>query len=430
MLALPAHAQSGGLRARFGQLFTFGAGCGPEVLFCLRSGSGTPDFAQEAFSTNANAAARELTLYLQGAIAQGIATVPAPSAGSGETFRLSELGVPVRNEETSLGPILTERALTLGRGKFLAGANVTVLQFEQLRGISLGDLQFNVVQRDLPPTGPPLGDPVIERTYLAVSTRMAFDARVANVFLTAGLTDRLDVSVLVPVVEATLSGYSDAQIVIGEGDDPAAGFSFGGPAEDPRLRERSVVPMERARGVGAIAVRGKYRLSAPEQRLGLALLADLRLPTGREQDFLGSGGVWAGAMAVVSAETRAGFSAHGNLGAVVRGGEGQRDAVLAAVGVDHRASPRLTLAVEAQGQLPLGPDPLVRQSVTIRDAQGHDAVVSTSNLPMLRDHQVDGTLGLKYRLGQFALVGSAVIPLNDGGLRSRLLWTVGLQGGF
>ena len=35
--------------------------------------------AQEAFSTTANAAARELTLYLQGAIAQGIATGPAPS---------------------------------------------------------------------------------------------------------------------------------------------------------------------------------------------------------------------------------------------------------------------------------------------------------------------------------------------------------------
>jgi hypothetical protein len=142
------------------------------VLFCLRSGSGTPDFAQEAFSTNANAAARELTVFLQGAIAQGIATVPAPSAGSGETFRLSALGVPVRNEESSLGPILADRAFTLGRGKFLVGANLTTLQFEQLRGVSLDALSFNVVQRDLPPAGPPLGDPAIERTYLAVSTRM------------------------------------------------------------------------------------------------------------------------------------------------------------------------------------------------------------------------------------------------------------------
>ena len=426
----PALAQDGGLRARFGQLFTFGSGCGPQVLFCLRSGSGTPDFAQEAFSTNANAVARELTLYLQGAIAQGIGTVPAPSAGSGETFRLSALGVPVRNEETSLGPILAERAFTLGRGKLLLGANVTVLRFEQLRGVSLGDLRFNVVQRDLPPAGPPLGDPVIERTYLAVTTHMAFDARVANLFLTAGITDRLDLSVLVPVVEATLSGFSDAVIVIGAGDDPAAGFSFGGPAEDPRLRERSVLDVQRAWGLGAIALRAKYRLTAPERRLGAAVLADMRLPTGREEDFLGPGGAWAGATAVASLDAGAGISTHGNLGAVVRGGEGQRDAVVAAVGLDHRTSSRLTLAAEALAQLPFGSDPLARREVTIRDAQGGDAVVPTSNLPVISDYQLDGTLGFKFRLGQMALVGSALIPLNRGGLRSELLWTFGLQAGF
>jgi len=430
LMTQPLLAQSGGLRTRFGQLFTFGSGCGPEVLFCLRSGSGTPDFAQEAFSTNANAAARELTLYLQGAIALGIATVPAPSAGSGETFRLSALGVPVRNEETSLGPILVERAFTLGRHKLLLGANVTGLRFQQLRGVPLKDLEFNVVQRDLPPLGPPLGDPGIERTYLAVNTRMAFDARVANIFLSAGISDRLDVSVLVPVVEATLSGYSDAEIVIGPGDDPAAGFSFGGPAEDPRLQERSVLPLQQARGLGAIALRGKYRLTDEEQRLGAALLVDIRLPTGRAEDFLSPGSTWAGATAVVSADAGAGVAVNGNLGAVIRGGEGQRDALLGAIGVDHRTSSRLTLTAEALAQLPLGKNPLVRREVTIREAGGNDVVVSTSNLPALSDFQLDGTVGFKFRVGQLALVGNALIPLNDGGLRSDLLWTFGLQAGF
>ena len=430
LLAGPLHGQAGGLRARFGQLFTFGSGCGADVLFCLRSGSGTPDFAQEAFSTNANAAARELTVFLQGAIAQGIATVPAPSAGSGETFRLSALGVPVRNEESSLGPILADRAFTLGRGKFLVGANLTTLQFEQLRGVSLDALSFNVVQRDLPPAGPPLGDPAIERTYLAVSTRMGFDASVANLFLTAGVTDRLDVSVLVPVVRVTLSGYSDAEIVPGAGDDPAAGFSFGGPAEDPKLRERSILDVQRATGLGAMALRGKYRISGADSRVGLAVLADLRLPTAREEDFLGPGGFWAGATGVVSADLGGGFATSANLGGVLRGGDGQRNALIAAFGVDHRASRRLTVAAEALAQLPFGTNPLVQREVTIRDGQGNDAVVATSNLPTLRDHQLDGSLGFKFRIGQLALVGNALIPLNDGGLRSNRLWTVGLQGGF
>ncbi|NJD10139.1 MAG: hypothetical protein FIB01_06740 [Gemmatimonadetes bacterium] len=428
--AAPASGQSGGLRARFGQLFTFGSGCGADVLFCLKSGSGTPDFAQEAFSTNANATARELTVFLQAAIAQGIATVPAPSAGSGETFRLSELGVPVRNEETSLGPILADRAVTLGQGKFLIGANLTTLRFEQLRGVSLDGLEFNVVQRDLPPTGPPLGDPAIERTYLAVATHLGFDASVANLFFTAGITDRLDLSVLVPVVRVTLSGFSDARIMIGAGDDPAAGFSFGGPAEDPKLQERSVLDRQEATGLGAVALKAKYRLTATESRVGLAVIGDVRLPTAKDEDFLGPGGVWAGASGVFSADLGGGFATNGNLGAALRGGDGQRNALVAALGVDHRTSARLTLAAEALAQVPFGSRQLVRREVSIRDAQGTTRQVATSNLPTLRDHQLDGSLGFKFRLGQFALVGSALVPLNDGGLRGNVLWTIGLQGGF
>lgn len=426
----PASSQEGGLRDRFGELFTFGTGCGSDVLFCLRSGSGTPDFAQEAFSTNANATARDLTLYLQSAIALGIATVPVPSAGSGETFRLSALGIPVRNEEASLGPILAERFLTLGKGNFLLGVNVTDLPFKKLRGVSLENLQFNVVQRDLPPSGPPLGDPSIERAYLSVTTRMAFEARVANFFLTAGITDRLDLSLLVPVVRANLSGYSDAEIVIGEGEDPAAGFSFGGPTEDPKLRERAVLPLLKATGLGDASIRGKFRLSDSDSRFGFAVLSDVRVPTGKDEDFLGAQGWWVGGMAVVSMAAMSGFSPHANLGGVYRSGEGERDALLGTLGFDHRASARLTIAGDLMAQIPMGDNPLTRKEVTIQDAQGGITTVPNSNLPAVNDHQFDGALGFKFRLGKFAAVANAIVPLNDGGLRSDVLWTFGLQGGF
>ncbi len=427
---LPAAGQDGSLRGRFGELFTFGTGCGSEVLFCLKSGSGTPDFAQEAFSTNANATALELTRYLQGAIALGIATIPVPSAGSGETFRLSALGIPIRNEENSLGPILGERGLTLGRGHLLIGANLTDLRFEHLRGVSLEALRFNVVQRDLPPAGPPLGDPAIERTYLSVSTRMSFQARVANLFLTAGISDRLDVSVLVPVVQASLSGFSDAEIVIGEGEDPAAGFSFGGPTEDPKLRERAVLPLQRATGLGDALVRGKLRLTGTERRMALAVLSDVRIPTGRDEDFLGSGGWWVQGLGVVSVAPMAGFSPHLNLGGVLRTAEGERNALLGSLGFDHRSSARLTLAGELLAEVPLGDNPLVRKEVTIQDAQGGLLEVPTSNLPTLNDNRLDGALGFKLRLWKVVLVGNALLPLNEGGLRSQVLWTLGLQGGF
>ncbi|MCJ7628006.1 MAG: hypothetical protein MUO50_06405 [Longimicrobiales bacterium] len=426
----PAAAQDGGLKARFAELFTFGTGCGLDVLFCLRSGSGAPDFAQEAFSTNANATARELTLFLQGAITAGIATVPAPSAGSGETFRLSALGIPVRNEEKSLGPILAERALTLGRGSFLLGANLTVMRLDKLRGTSLEDLHFNVVQRDLPPTGPPLGDPAIERTYLSVKTRMAFEARVANLFMTAGVTDRLDLGILIPVVQATISGFSDAEIMIGEGEDPAAGFSFGGPTEDPKLRERSVVPQERATGLGDISIRGKYRFTEPEKALGLAVLTDIRLPTGRDEDFLGSPGLWVQGLGVMTVDVGSGFTPHANAGLALRSGEGQRNAAILAMGFDHLTSKRLTITGELLAQLPLGPNPLIRKEIVIRNDLGSEISVPTSNLPTLRDNILDGAVGARFRLWEIVAMGNVIVPLNDGGLRSKALWTFGLQASF
>jgi hypothetical protein len=428
---IPVLGQENGLRSRFKGLFTFpSAGdskCDDDVLFCLVSGAQSPDVAQRAFANNASDVVEELVSYLQGAIALGLSTVPAPSAGSGEAFRLSPLGVPVRNEETSLGPILAERSLTLGRGQFLIGANVTDLRFERLRGESLESLEFSVVQEDFPPAG--LGDPSIERTYVLVKTRMAFEARMANLFMTAGVTDRLDVSVLVPVIQATMSGYSDAEIIAAGGGDPAAGFSFGGPPEDPKLVERSETVRAKATGLGDASVQGKLRLTDADSRFGMALLSGIRVPTGNEEDFMGSEGWSVQGLGVFSTTPFAGFSPHLNIGGVYRSAEGERSAVFGALGFDHRASTRLTIAGEILAQLPFGENPLVQSEATIDTGETLISVPS-SNLPTLDDYQFDGAFGFKFGLGKFAVIGNAIVPLNDGGLRGDVLWTVGLQGGF
>jgi hypothetical protein len=259
---------------------------------------------------------------------------------------------------------------------------------------------------------------------------MALDARVGNFFLTYGVTDRLDFTALIPVVSAALSGFSDATIVIGPGEDPAAGFSFGGPTEDPKLQERSVVPRARATGLGDISLRGKLRLNGTEDPLGFAVLADVRLPTGDEGDFLGSPGTSVHGIGIMSLEAGAGFTPHANAGMVLRTGKGQRNTVVAALGFDHRSSSRLTIAAEFLSQIPLGDNPLVLEKSVIRDGLGNDTVVPNSNLPTLRDNQFDGALGFKYRLWNLALLVNAIVPLNDGGLRSDVLWTVGLQGSF
>jgi len=263
-----------------------------------------------------------------------------------------------------------------------------------------------------------------------VTTRMAFEARVANLFMTAGVTDRLDLGVLIPIVQATISGFSDAEIIIGEGEDPAAGFSFGGPTEDPKLRERSVVPLEKATGFGDISIRGKYRFTEPEDAVGLAFLTDIRLPTGRDEDFLGSPGAWVQGVGVISLDAGRGLTPHANAGVVLRSGEGQRNALVMAMGFDHLTSERLTLAGEILAQRPLGSNPLVQEEVTIRNDLGHEISVPSSNLPTLRDDIFDGALGAKLRVWKVVALGNVIVPLNDGGLRSQTLWTFGLQASF
>jgi hypothetical protein len=81
-------------------------------------------------------------------------------------------------------------------------------------------------------------------------------------------------------------------------------------------------------------------------------------------------------------------------------------------------------------QIPLGENPLVRSEVTIEESQGAIITVPSSNLPTLEDYQFDGALGFKLQMGNLAIIGNAIVPMNDGGLRSEVLWTVGLQGGF
>lgn len=420
-----ATGQTSGLRARFTELFRFGgAECGAGVLFCLVNSSGAS--AAEAFSTNANATAAALTQYVRSAITQGIANAPIPSASSGTSFRLTAAGVPVRNEDESAGPIFGERGNTLGQGRWLLGINVTDLSLNRLRDTPIDDIRFNIAQRDLPPGGGVLGDPVIEQTYLAVQTRIGLQARVTNLFVTRGLRDWLDVGVTVPFVQAALSGYSDALVVPGRDADPAAGFSFGGPPEDPRLLARSVVARSTAFGLGDVSVRLKARLSDPDAPVALGILSDVRLPTGRTADFLGAGAAWVRTLGVVSWRARSGVVPHANFGYYHRSGEGVQSAALGTLGVDIRASDRFTVAAELMGQRVLGPNPLRSTTINIVGSEP----ILTSNIRTSRDDVYDAALGVKFTRGALTGLANGILPLNSGGLRGGLVWTAGLQVAF
>jgi hypothetical protein len=57
--------------------------------------------------------------------------------------------------------------------------------------------------------------------------------------------------------------------------------------------------------------------------------------------------------------------------------------------------------------------------------------VTPTNIPDIRDHRVNGSFGMKFRTpGGPIIVANALMPLRRGGLESRFVWTLGIDGNF
>jgi hypothetical protein len=163
--------------------------------------------------------------------------------------------------------------------------------------------------------------------------------------------------------------------------------------------------------------------------VAVGVLADVRFPTGSESDLLGSGAWAARGLAIVSARFGS-FSPHANVGYLYRGGDFESDAVLGTVGFDHLLAPWATLAVDLISQLQVGDSPLQVPGPVIIQAP-YTRTITPSEIPDRRDDLVDGSIGVKLTAAPgLTVVGNTEWPLNRGGLRADVIWTVGLEYGF
>src|SRR5262249_25040251 len=110
-----------------------------------------------------------------------------------------------------------------------------------------------------------------------------------------------------------------------------------------------------AAGIGDIALRAKYRV--PAGPVGIAGLFEARLPTGDETNLLGSGGVQAKVMGIVSFE-RGPVSPHLNLGYTFSGNGAlptatMHDEALVTAGADFAMTSRITMSFDALGRVVL-----------------------------------------------------------------------------
>ena len=343
-----------------------------------------------------------------------IGTAPFGTSSGGFVFKLDPATGTLARTTTTFGPSFTERALTAGEGQVIIGATFSSTNYDKLSKFALNNLPLGSVTASTPAasrTG--TGDFRMSSKTLAISG-------------TVGVTPKVDVGVIVPLVsiklEATTSLVSGTGTVV-------------------RLAETNGVYS----GIGDIAAIVKFKLAkfkgpdVPDPG-GLALMLNTRLPTG-DRDNLRGLGVTRTMAALVFSAGKGKLRPHATAGfdfwsksvdiptATATGGLIKvRHQTHVAGGVEVEATPKVTLLLDFIGQKTRngGEVGIVSDPVPANSA-GISAVQSLVTLPegILRGLLVPG---IKVNLkGKLLLSLNAIITTKNNGLHSRVTPVVGLN---
>lgn len=407
-----------GLRGSLRDLFLFspqGASVGP----------GGPQLRGIGFGASVVGTNRLLIQFLESAIAGNLSNIPFTSTNASFSVRF-EGGVP-RVELADPGPIVAERARTLGKDRILVAMNYNATGFRSIRGQDLGNLRFNFAHVNLQGEQcntafsgdcDPYGFPSFENDIMQVDLGLDLKVSTLSFVFAYGLLDWLDATVALPVAFASLEGRSRAQILPFEGP-PAVNF-FDGTADDPELISDPQFVNGSASGVGDVALRVKAQLKNTDSR-SLAALVEARFPTGSENDLLGSGEFVARALGIASARFGE-FSPHINFGFLHRGGDLLSNAILATAGFDQRLAPWATMAIDIAAQFQIGGS-VLDLPPTVELTSPFRREVTPTTIRDQRDDIVDAAFGFKFPLSSgLVFVVNSTWPLNDGGVRAN--WTL------
>jgi hypothetical protein len=226
---------------------------------------------------------------LNGSIATALSIVPLASPASGVIFRRDPQTGLILGESSTLGPIFTERAETIGKGKFYIGFSNQDYHFTHYNGSSLNSL--SVFYSGGQSTALSFSGTALPTTPAIV--RVGMDVRLSQdiTFLTYGVTDRFDISVGLPVVHSAVAAQTFGGVIY-------AGNGFGNPtcwcantftAGSPTLLEPVIGQASYGKtGFGDLLVRGKVTVLRTAHTV-VGVGADVRFPTGDVNNYLGVG---------------------------------------------------------------------------------------------------------------------------------------------
>jgi hypothetical protein len=210
----------------------------------------------------------------------------------------------------SLGPILGERAETVGRHRLFIGFSYQFFNFNKLDSVDLHDIPVVLTHAE-DTIDNPGHDCAINKGSLdgcafvrdIVSTTNSIDLKTNQytTYVTFGLTHDIDVSMVIPYENIRMHLTSQDRIFLGSdilSDHLWVGCTNqANPTADPKCLNHTFPdpsithgskPDNSVSGIGDIVARVKWNAWHGE-RAGIAAGLDLRLPTGDELNYLGSG---------------------------------------------------------------------------------------------------------------------------------------------
>jgi hypothetical protein len=396
----------------------------------------------------------EVAAYMNAALLTQLATYPMGYSSGGFTYSFDPATATERRTSPSFGPAFADRPLTIGRGRWNAGLTYQHASFDELEGKRLdgGGLRFYFEHNNCCPVGNPgsLGVPAFEQDLIEASLRLHLTTDTAALALNYGVTDRVDVGVVVPIVRVDMEASLDTRLLrLGSEGDQVGGVQVhtfpGGLTENPQ----PFASAQSATGLGDILIRTKVNLFHTTDGDGVAVALDLRLPTGDEENLLGTGTTQARFLVIGSTALWERFFPHVNFGytASGKGFAGEQAAAIGSplrqsrevnytFGFDAAVTPRLTAAFDIIGRTLVDDIGLGDRTVSFQCAKcatvpglqsSYDEFFPRSgNVNLLL-----GAAGVRFNVtGNLLLQAHALFAVRKAGLVDNFTPTVGLEYDF
>src|SRR5262245_25216212 len=342
-------------------------------------------------------------------------TYPVASASSSVSYVYNPT-LDVLERRTGVGgPIIGERAETIGRGVLNVGLSYSHVSLTSVNGDDLDHLVNRPVV-----DGRVISFPVPEGTMLKdgrftnflpvpVVADLGIAANIVTPSVTYGVTRNLDVNLTLPILQTSLDLDTRSRI-----PDPRLP-SFALPAGSSVAGTKELAASDSAAGVGDLLLRAKYLLLR-EDLVDVAALLGLSLPTGDPDNFQGTGTTRVLPTLVLSHVFGDRFEPLLNVGIDINADDVSRSIVRWAVGTTAQVGPLTGVLVF------LGRHELARQS---------DSIEPPFFFQIERNQQYDAAVGLRWRFADTGFVSAnALVPLNQQGLRADVIPTVEVEYAF